>query len=150
MHYDRPFKKAIVDLPFRIKGNSKLINQINKINTIWSYHIHIVVLRLPDSWSNWNWKMLVFKESQGEEKTGVPGEEPLGERERTNNKLNPLSVIRWVRCGDRSTRTGAASQTYYSVFDYVCDAGYRIKKNTFYVNPKSDQHQISPCNINAL
>ena len=94
MHYDRPFKKAIVDLPFRIKGNSKLINQINKINTIWSYHIHIVVLRLPDSWSNWNWKMLVFKESQGEEKTGVPGEEPLGERERTNNKLNPLSGIR--------------------------------------------------------
>ena len=62
MHYDRPFKKAIVDLPFRIKGNSKLINQINKINTIWSYHIHIVVLRLPDSWSNWNWKMLVFEE----------------------------------------------------------------------------------------
>ena len=26
---------------------------------------------------------------QGEGKTGVPGEKPLGERERTNNKLNP-------------------------------------------------------------
>ena len=26
---------------------------------------------------------------QGEEKTGVPGEKPLGARERTNNKLNP-------------------------------------------------------------
>ena len=89
MHYDRPFNKAIVDLPIRIKGNSKLINQINKINTIWSYHIHIVVLRLPDSWSNWNWKMLVLRRGQGEEKTGVPREEPLGARERTNNKLNP-------------------------------------------------------------
>ena len=41
MHYDRPFNKAIVDLPIRIKGNSKLINQINKIiYTIWSQHIH--------------------------------------------------------------------------------------------------------------
>ena len=26
---------------------------------------------------------------QGEGKTGVPGEKPLGARERTNNKLNP-------------------------------------------------------------
>ena len=26
----------------------------------------------------------------GEGKTGVPGEKPLGARERTNNKLNPL------------------------------------------------------------
>ena len=42
-----------------------------------------MVLRLPDSWSNWNLDMLVFEE------TGKPeyGEKPLGERERTNNKL---------------------------------------------------------------
>ena len=33
--------------------------------------------------------MLVFKE---EGKTGVPGERPLGARERTNNKLNPHKV----------------------------------------------------------
>ena len=29
---------------------------------IWRKHIHKVVLRLPDSWSNWNLEMLVFKE----------------------------------------------------------------------------------------
>ena len=43
------------------------------------------VLRLSDSWLNWNLKnvkMLVFEE---EKKTGVPGEKPLGTKERTNN-----------------------------------------------------------------
>ena len=29
---------------------------------IWRLHIHKVVLRLPDSWSNWNLDMLVFEE----------------------------------------------------------------------------------------
>ena len=29
---------------------------------IWRLHIHKVILRLPDSWSNWNLKMLVFEE----------------------------------------------------------------------------------------
>ena len=29
---------------------------------IWRQHIHKVVLRLPDSWSNWNLEMLVLKE----------------------------------------------------------------------------------------
>ena len=29
---------------------------------IWRWHIHKVVLRLPDSWSNWNLEMLVFEE----------------------------------------------------------------------------------------
>ena len=32
-------------------------------------------------------KVLGFKEAEG--KTGVPRENPLGARERTNNKLNP-------------------------------------------------------------
>ena len=30
--------------------------------TICRWHIHIVILRLPDSWSNWNLEMLVFEE----------------------------------------------------------------------------------------
>ena len=30
---------------------------------IWRYHIHKLVLRLPDSWSNWNLEVLVFEES---------------------------------------------------------------------------------------
>ena len=30
---------------------------------------------------------------QGEGKTGVPGEKPLGARERTNNKLNPHMAL---------------------------------------------------------
>ena len=29
---------------------------------IWRWHIHKVVLRLPDSWSNWTLEMLVFEE----------------------------------------------------------------------------------------
>ena len=35
---------------------------------IWRQHIHKVVLRLPDSWSNWNFEMLVFEER------GKPGQ----------------------------------------------------------------------------
>ena len=54
---------------------------------IWRKHIHKVVLRLPDPWSNL--EMLVF----GERKTRVPGEKPLGARERTNNKLNPHMAL---------------------------------------------------------
>ena len=53
---------------------------------IWRYHIHKVVLRLPDSWSNWNLEMLVFRERG---KPEYPEKNPLGATERTNNKLNP-------------------------------------------------------------
>ena len=49
---------------------------------IWRKHIHKVVLRLPDSWSNWNLEM-----ERG--KPEYPGEKPLGAKKRTNNKLNP-------------------------------------------------------------
>ena len=35
---------------------------------IWRQHTHKVVLRLPDSWSNWNFEMLVFEER------GKPGQ----------------------------------------------------------------------------
>ena len=30
--------------------------------TICRWHIQIVILRLPDSWSNWNLEMLIFEE----------------------------------------------------------------------------------------
>ena len=30
--------------------------------TICRWNIHIVILRLPDSWSNWNLEMLIFEE----------------------------------------------------------------------------------------
>ena len=52
---------------------------------IWRSHIHKVVLRLPDSWSNWNLEVLVFEERGNR----VSREKPLGAKERTNNKLNP-------------------------------------------------------------
>ena len=29
---------------------------------IWKKHIHKLVLRLPDCWSNWNLEMMVFEE----------------------------------------------------------------------------------------
>ena len=48
--------------------------------------MHEVVVRLLDSWSNWNLEMSVF------EKGGKPesaGDKLLGGKERTNNKLNP-------------------------------------------------------------
>ena len=57
---------------------------------IWRKHIHKVVLHLPDSWSNWNLEMLVSEEST---RTRVPGEKPLGARERTINKLNPHMAL---------------------------------------------------------
>ena len=33
----------------------------------------------------------------GEGKTGAPGEKPLGARTRTNNKLNPHCIKRWIK-----------------------------------------------------
>ena len=53
----------------------------------------------------------------GEGKTGVPGEKPLGARERTNNKLNPqfpdrLLVLNssdlWIRVEIDDTVSGCA------------------------------------------
>ena len=42
-----------------------------------------VVLRLPDSWSNWNLENVCIRR---EEKSGTPQEKPLGAKKRTNNK----------------------------------------------------------------
>ena len=44
----------------------------------------MLVLRLPDSWSNWNLEMLVFWDG----KTGVSREKPLRAWERTKNKFS--------------------------------------------------------------
>ena len=51
--------------------------------TIWRQHIHKVVLRLPDSWPNWNLEMLVFEERE------KPGYREKNLSEQTNYKLNP-------------------------------------------------------------
>ena len=52
---------------------------------IWRKDIHKVVLRLPDSWSNWNLEVLFFEKRV---KPEFPREKPLRPRKRTNNKLN--------------------------------------------------------------
>ena len=47
---------------------------------IWRKHIHEVVLRLPDSWSNWNLDMLVFEERgnlRTEKNLSEQGREPI-------------------------------------------------------------------------
>ena len=46
----------------------------------------MVILRLPDSRSNWNLEVLVFEERR---KPEYMERKPLGAKERTNNKLNP-------------------------------------------------------------
>ena len=48
-----------------------------------------MVLSQSDSWSNWNLEILVCKGGVG---TRVPGEKPLGAKERINNTLNPHMV----------------------------------------------------------
>ena len=50
----------------------------------------------PQSGSSSTWFLVELEFGNvgfwGEGKTGVPGEKPLGARERTNNKLNPYMV----------------------------------------------------------
>ena len=48
---------------------------------IWRKRIHKVVLRLPDSWSNWNSEMLEFG-NVGFRGEGKPGVENLSEQRR--------------------------------------------------------------------
>ena len=50
-------------------------------------HIHKVVLRLPDSWSNWN-----FSEERGKS---------LGAKQRSNNKLKPDTLASKPGLGGR-------------------------------------------------
>ena len=59
---------------------------------IWRYHIQMV-LRLPDSWSNWNLELLVFEERG---KSEYPEKNlPEQRREPTTN-----STHLWHRCRD--------------------------------------------------
>ena len=50
--------------------------------------MHKVVLRPPDSWSNWNLEVLFFEERG---KPEYPGEKPLGAREKTNTGLSKVA-----------------------------------------------------------
>ena len=50
------------------------------------WHLHRVAIRPLKSGSNKILEMLVLEDR---EKTGVPGEKPLGAEKRTNNKPNP-------------------------------------------------------------
>ena len=36
---------------------------------IWRYYIHKVFLHLPDSWSNWNFKIMLVFEERGKRST---------------------------------------------------------------------------------
>ena len=40
----------------------KMLYLKSPLTSLWHIHIVIVVLRLPDSWSNWNFEMLDFEE----------------------------------------------------------------------------------------
>ena len=66
--------------------------------------------------------MLIFEEKgkpeYPEKNLSEQGREPT-----TNSTLFPVFVESVV--GTVNKDIGAASQMYYSVFDYVCDAGYR-------------------------
>ena len=53
---------------------------------IWRYNIGKVVLRLPDSRSNWNLEISVFEERG---KLEYPEKKFLEQVEKINNKLNP-------------------------------------------------------------
>ena len=106
--FSRAHSKFSVKFSIQDFFNSK----IKKIIMIWRQHIHKVVLRLPDSWSNWNLKMLVFQERR---KPEYP-EKNLSEqrREPTTNSthiwrgrqnLNPGHIVG----GRRSALTTAPS-----------------------------------------
>ena len=58
----------------------------------------MVVLRLPDSWSNWSLEMLVC-DAWGEGKTGVPGEKPLAARDNQQQTQPTYCVVSeiWTR-----------------------------------------------------
>ena len=49
-------------------------------------------LCLPDTWLNRNLEMTVFEERRKLGKPGYMKKKPLGAKERTNHKLNPLII----------------------------------------------------------
>ena len=72
---------------------------------------------------------------KGEGKTGVPGEKPLGAKERTNNKLNPHMVSttgfepgpHWWEASALTTAPSLAPQKFYSSYVRVTDEGPEIE-----------------------
>ena len=60
---------------------------------IWRQHIHKVVLRLPDSWSNWNLEMLVFEE-RGKAEYAEKNPQSKGENQQQTQRwdLNPCHI----------------------------------------------------------
>ena len=53
-------------------------------------------LCLPDTWLNRNLEMTVFEERRKPGKPGYMKKKPLGAKERTNHKLNPLIICRKI------------------------------------------------------
>ena len=80
-----------------------------------------MVIRQPDSWSNWNLEMMVIEEKGN---TGVPGEKPLRAKERTNNKLNPHMALTpgcepWPHWWEASALTTAPSLSPPSIRNLI-------------------------------
>ena len=99
---------------------------------IWKKHIHKLVLRLPDCWSNWSLEMMVFEETG---KTGVPGEKRSGHRkEPTTNSTHMWRRHRNLNQGHIVGRP-ALSPLRYPLLPKVVpqDSGYLNLPPVFYV-----------------
>ena len=57
---------------------------------IWRQHIHNVVLRVPDSWSNWNLEISVFEERG---KPEYPEKNLLELRRRNQQQTQPTDGV---------------------------------------------------------
>ena len=57
---------------------------------IWRQHIHKVVLRVLDSWSNWNLKISVFEERG---KPEYPEKNFLEQRRRNQQQTQPTDGV---------------------------------------------------------
>lgn len=94
-----PYDRYDFDLEMVDQLSKKLLNMegrrkimqlpVIKLIMIWRLRIHIVVLRLPDFWSNWNLEVLVFEER---EKPEYP-EQNLSEAGREPTKNQPKYVF---------------------------------------------------------
>ena len=91
-----------------------------------------MVIRLPDSWSNWNLENVGF---WGEGKTWVSGQKPLGAKERTNYKLNPHMVDREDHTTDcwinllRIPKITIVTSSLYNIFFYATRPGIKGRES---------------------
>ena len=96
---------------------------------IWKKHIHKLVLRLPDSWSNWNMEMLVFEErckpEYPEKNFSEQGREPT-----TNSTTYGVDAGIWTRatlvggecsheCATLAPQTKTVRLSYDNVRNYA-------------------------------